>query len=462
MSEQETVVQNPLGTEPIGRLVVKFAVPATVSLVVNALYNIVDQIFIGNSVGYLGNAATNVIYPLTVIMLAVASLWGDGCAAFTSLQLGKGDRKNASVGACNMLVMSLAMSLVIMIVSLVFLNPLCNLFGATENSLPYALEYGFIIALGFPFVAILVPMSSIIRADGSPTYAMIGLFIGCATNLILDPVFIFVCGWGVRGAALATILGELFNAICTLLYIPKFKNISVRKEYFRLRGSLLKRIAGLGVSSFILQLSFALIVTVSNNVLAIYGKLSKYGADIPVATMGITMKVNQIAVNVVQGIVTGTQPIMGYNYGAQKYARTKAAFRLAATSSTIFLLFATVIFQAFPMSIISLFGSESDLYNEFAVKCLRYFLLCCTLNGLQGCTSIFFQSVGRPVLASINTFSKQIVLAPLCMIVIAWFIGVEGALWAGAVSDTMAFFISLVLLKLNWRKIFPPATAPAS
>ncbi|MCD8144294.1 MAG: MATE family efflux transporter [Oscillospiraceae bacterium] len=458
MSEKETVVQNPLGTEPIGRLVLKFAIPATISLVVNALYNIVDQIFIGNSVGYLGNAATNVIYPLTVIMLAVASLWGDGCAAYISLQLGKGNKARASAGACNMLAMSIAMSLVIMVVSLVFLNPLCNLFGATENSLSYALEYGFIIALGFPCVAILVPLTATIRADGNPTYAMIGLFIGCGTNLILDPVFIFVCGWGVRGAALATILGELFNAICVLLYIPKFKNITIRKEFFRLRGNILKRVAGLGVSSFILQLSFALIVTVSNNVLSIFGAASKYGADIPVATMGITMKVNQIAVNVVQGIVTGTQPIMGYNYGAQKYARTKAAFKLAVAASTIFLIFATFIFQVFPMSIISLFGSESDLYNEFAVKCLRYFLLCCVLNGLQGCTSIFFQSVGRPIQASINTFTKQIILAPLCIIIMAYIMGVEGALWAGAVSDGLAFLVSVFLLKRNWGKVFPAQT----
>lgn len=456
MNESTTITQNPLGTEPIGRLILKFAVPATISLVVNALYNIVDQIFIGNNVGYLGNAATNVIYPLTVVMLAIASLWGDGCAAFTSLQLGKGDRETASTGVCNMLVMSIGMGLAVMGLSLVLLEPLCKLFGATENTLSYAMEYGFIIALGFPFVAILVPLTSSIRADGSPNYAMVGLLIGCVTNIVLDALFVIVFGWGVRGAAAAaTIIGELFNALCVLLYIPRFKNVSIGKKYFRLQTPVIKRIAGLGVSSFILQLSFALIVTVSNNVLAIFGAKSKYGADIPVATMGITMKVNQIVVNVVQGIITGTQPIMGYNYGAGQYGRTKSAFKIAVITSTIFLALATFVFQVFPMSIVSLFGSESDLYNEFAVMCLRAFLMCCVLNGLQGCTSIFFQSVGRPVQASINTFSKQIILAPLCIVVMANIMGVEGALWAGAVSDGMAFFISVFLLNRNWKKIFP-------
>lgn len=455
MSEAKVVVQNPLGTAPIGKLIIKYAVPSIISLVVNALYNIIDQIFIGQSVGYLGNAATNVIYPLTVIMLAIASLWGDGCASYFSLQQGKNDRESASAGVCNMFIMSLSMGIIFMVVALVFLNPLCNLFGATENTLPYALEYGRIITYGFPFVAILVPLSACIRADGNPSYSMIGLMIGCVTNIVFDAVFIFICGWGVQGAALATIMGQIFNAVCVLLYMPKFQNISIRKKYFRPRPTVIKRVASLGISSFILQLSFALIVTVSNNVLGAYGKLTKYGSDIPVATMGITMKVNQIVVNVVQGIITGAQPILGYNYGAKKYGRVKTTFKIAVISSTIFLFLATLVFQLAPMSIVSLFGSESNLYNEFAVMCLRIFLMLCVLNGLQGCSTIFFQAVGKPVLASVNTFSKQIVLSPLSMVILAYIMGIKGALWAGPVTDAISFCISAFLLKKSWKAIFP-------
>ncbi len=451
--------ENPLGVEPIGRLALKFALPATIALVVNALYNIVDQIFIGQSVGYLGNAATNVIYPLTVIMLAIASLWGDGCAAHTSLQLGKGDKEKASLGFCNMFLMSLVMGLILMAVSLVFLNPLCRLFGATENSLSYAVHYGRIIAIGFPFVSILVPLTSCIRADGSPNYAMGGLFVGCGANIVLDALFVMGFGWGVQGAAAATIIGELANAVYVLFYIPRFKNISVRKPYFALKAPVINRVAGLGVSSLIFQLSIALIVAVSNNMFMIFGKVSKYGADIPIAAMGIAMKINQIVINVVIGISTGMQPIIGYNYGAGKYDRAKAGFRVVVISGTVFLAAATVLFQLAPMALISLFGSESELYNEFAVMCLRIFLMICVLNGLQIGTGYLFQSVGKPVLASINTLSKQIILLPLSMIILSCLIGVTGSLWAGPFSDAVAFVISLILLRRSWHKIFPAKLA---
>ncbi len=456
MSENVVVSQNPLGTEPLRKLLPQYALPATVALVVNALYNIVDQIFIGQSVGYLGNAATNVLNPLMVMMLAVATLWGDGCASYASLQQGQGNRENASTGVCNTFVTSLIMGLIVMAVSLLCLEPICWLFGASENSLPYAMAYGSIIALGFPLMAILNPVTACIRVDGGATYGMVGLLVACCSNIILDALFCLKFGWGVRGAAIATIIGELINVLWVLAYIPRFKTVSIQKKYFRPNVSILKSIAGLGLSSFILQLSFALISAVANNMLALYGALSKYGADITVAAMGISMKINQVAINVVQGVITGSQPIMGYNYGAGKYERTKTTFKIAVIIGTVFMVFATFIFQVFPMSLISLFGSESELYNEFAVMCLRIFLVICVVNGLQICTSIFFQSVGKPVQASINTFAKQILLVPLGMILLPRFIGVTGVLWAGPITDGIAVIISVVLLKRNWSKIFPP------
>ncbi|MCD8107007.1 MAG: MATE family efflux transporter [Oscillospiraceae bacterium] len=452
--ESDGLAQNPLGTDPIRKLIPHYAVPATIALVVNALYNIVDQIFIGQTVGYLGNAATNIVNPLMVIMLAVAILWGDGCSSYASLQLGRGNRESASRGVCNAFLMSFILGLVIMAISLIFMKPLCLLFGASENSLSYAMQYGYIIVLGFPFMAILNPVTSCIRVDGGATYGMVGLLVACGSNILLDALFCIGFGWGVKGAAFATLLGQTINVIWVLAYIPRFKTIDIKKEYFRPNFQAIKTIAGLGVSTCVLQLSYALIYAIANNMLAIQGELSKYGSDITVAAIGITIKVNQVVVNVVQGIITGSQPIIGYNYGAGKYERTKKTFKIAVISSAAFMALATIVFEGFPMSIISLFGSESELYNEFAVMCIRIFLMLCVCNGLQTCTSIFFQSVGRPRQAFVNTFVKQILLVPVGMVALAYTIGVTGPLWAEPIADGIAFIISVVLLRIYWKKIF--------
>ncbi|MCD8152602.1 MAG: polysaccharide biosynthesis C-terminal domain-containing protein [Clostridiales bacterium] len=240
MSEKETVIQNPLGTKPLRWLIPHYAVPATVALVVNALYNIVDQIFIGQSVGYLGNAATNIINPIMVTMLAIATLWGDGCASYTSLQQGKGNRENASIGVCNTFAVSLIMGLIVMVVTWLALEPLCWLFCASENSLAYAMAYGSIISLGFPLMAILNPVTSCIRVDGGATYGMIGLLVACGSNIVLDALFCLKFGWGVQGAAIATIIGELINVIWVLAYIPRFKTVSIQKNIFGRIFPLLK------------------------------------------------------------------------------------------------------------------------------------------------------------------------------------------------------------------------------
>ena len=394
---------NPLGTERIGKLILTFAVPSIISMVVNALYNIVDQIFIGQGVGYLGNGATNVVMPMTVIAIALSLLIGDGAAAYLSLKLGEGDEKSAARGiGCSISVMVIAGVLLCILFQL-FLEPLCVLFGATEDILPYAMDYGRIISYGILFSSIDSGMAGIIRADGSPKYSMAGLLLGCITNIILDPIFIFVFHWG--------------------------------------------------VSSFITQVAIILVMAVTNNILVSYGAESKYGAEIPLTTIGITMKVNQIVSAVLLGLATGAQPIFGYNYGSGQKDRVKQAYRIILTVSTMVLVLAFLVFQFAPMSIVRLFGSESELYNEFAVKCFRIFLLACPINGLQMATGVFFQSIGKPTQAAVLSLSRQIVFLLPATILLPLALGVEGALWAGPLADILAFITALVMLKLYWKKI---------
>ncbi len=454
MNIETEITQNPLGTDPISKLVLKYSIPCAISLVVNAFYNIVDQIFVGHGVGYLGNAATNVIYPLTEYILEVGSNLGDGCAANLSLELGKGKKENASRNVCNTIAVMLFVGILLGILSALFLEPLCHLLGATEQNLPYALEYGRLIVIGIPFSVIDITLNSIVRADGSPRYCMIGLFIGCGTNLILDPIFILGLGMGMTGAALATILGQIFNAVFLLVYIPRFKTVALKKNYFRINLRIIRKTLTLGISSFVLQLSIVLLVTVTNNVLVKFGSLSKYGPDIPLAAMGIAMKVNMIVINIVQGIATGAQPIIGYNYGAGLYQRTKQTFKTVVIASVVTMAAAFIVFEFFPMSIVRLFGSESELYNEFAVKCFRIYLCMCILNGFQMSTVFFFQAVGKPFLSTINTLVKQVIVVIPMFVLLGFLAGVEGVLWAGPVADIAAFLTAVVLLKRYWGRIF--------
>lgn len=434
MNSKTNVKANPLETEKISKLIILFSVPSIISMVVNALYNIVDQIFIGQGVGYLGNGATNVIMPMTVIIIALSLLVGDGAAAYLSLKLGEGNGNAAAKGIGNALCATLAIGVVLCILFNIFLKPLCILFGATEGILPYAIDYGRIISFGVPFAAISSSMAGIIRADGNPKYSMAGLLIGCITNIILDPIFIFVFHWGVKGAAFATIIGQIFNTILYIAYIKKFKSITLDKSSFILSGKVLAKVGSLGISSFITQIAIVLTMAISNNMLVSYGAKSIYGSDIPLTTIGITMKVNQIIMAVIIGLSTGAQPIFGYNYGCGQKDRVKQTYRVVLSIATLFLVLAFCIFQFAPMSIVKLFGSESDLYNDFAVKCFKIFLLACPINGLQMVTGIFFQAIGKPTQATILSLSRQIIFLLPATILLPITLGVEGVLWAGPVD----------------------------
>ena len=444
---------NPLGTERVGKLILTFAVPSIISMVVNALYNIVDQIFIGQGVGYLGNGATNVVMPMTVIAISISLLIGDGAAACLSLKLGEGDERSAAKGiGCSISVTVIA-GIILCILFNLLLKPLCILFGATEDILPYAMDYGRIISFGMLFFCIDSGMAGMIRADGSPKYSMAGLLVGCIANIILDPIFIFVFHWGVKGAAWATIAGQILNAFLYFAYIWKFKCIKLDKTCFRISGKVLAKISSLGISSFITQIAIVLVTAVTNNILVSYGAESKYGADIPLTTIGITMKVNQIVTAILLGLATGAQPVYGYNYGSGQKDRVKQTYRIVLTVSTVVLILAFIVFQLAPMSIVQIFGSESELYNEFAVKCFRIFLLACPINGLQIATGIFFQSIGKPTQATVLSLSRQIVYLLPAMILLPLALGVEGALWAGPLADVLAFITALAMLKIYWKKI---------
>ena len=447
--------ENILGTEKIGKLLAKFAIPGIISMVVNSLYNIVDQIFIGQGVGYLGNGATTVIFPMITFAMAFSLLFGDGSATFLSLKLGEKKDDEAARGTGAGIIGFVGIGIIITILYLIFLEPLCKLFGASEAILPYAKDYGRIITYGLPFCAVCAGGASIIRADGNPKFNMIGLFAGTIINVVLDPIFIFVFHWGVKGAAFATILGQFANAVLNIYYFSKkMRNVSLNRFVFRKSISYIPRVSKLGISSFITQMALVVAMATRNNVLVTYGAKSKYGSDIPVTTLGITMKTFTIIMSIVLGLSAGAQPIFGYNYGSGKYDRVKKTFKLVAVLSTIICTVAFFLAQFKPMAIISIFGSESDLYNEFAIKCMKIYLMLIPTVGIQIMSGIFFQALGYPVQASILSLSKQIIFQLPVTILLPVFMGVEGVLWAGPVSDVLAFTTMIVMFLIYWKKIF--------
>lgn len=379
---KESVRQNPLGTEKIGKLMLRFAIPSVVSLVVNSIYNMVDQVFIGQGVGYLGNAGTNVVMPMATILMALTVMVGAGAATFMNLNLGRDEPDRAAHGVCNAMTMVVLIGVFSTVVFECFMEPLCRFFGATDSVLPYAMAYGRIIVLGFPFSAIACAFGDFIRADCRPRESMAGLLIGCVANLILDPLFIFGFHWGVEGAAWATITGQFLNAVFYIWRCFHFTTIQLKKEYFIPHWPTICRIFSLGISNFISQVSSVVVMTVLNNLVTRYGVSSEYGTDIPLAVIGIVVKISQLASAIVLGIATGIQPVLSYNYGSGQYNRVKKAYWTGLVLAVLIMLTARIIFWIFPEEIIGLFGQESELYVSFAVKCFNIFLLAIPLTGV--------------------------------------------------------------------------------
>ncbi|WP_029230776.1 MATE family efflux transporter [Butyrivibrio sp. VCB2006] len=440
---------NYLAEERIGKLLLKFSIPCIMSLLVSSLYNIVDQIFIGRGVGYLGNGATNVVFPITVISLAIALMLGDGAAAYLSLCQGKKDVKSGNKSMGNVVMLLVASGVIMAVLFAVFKSQILTAFGATKNNLPYANEYFDYIILGIPFFVVGNGLNSIIRADGSPKFAMITTFAGCIINVILDPVAIFTLHMGMKGAAIATIAGQIVTAICGIVYILfRAKTFKLTLKNMIPDMAVIGKFVPLGISSFLTQLSIVVIMGVMNNVLVKYGAMSKYGADIPLTVVGIVMKVFQIVVSVCIGIAAGSQPIVGYNYGAGEYRRVKELFTTIIKAEAIVGLVSMLLFELFPLQITSIFGSEDGLYNEFAVLSFRIFLSMIILTCIQKSTSVFLQSLGKPVMAMGLSLLRDFVLSVPLAIVLPMFFGVEGALLSAPVADIVTT-VAVVLMSIN-------------
>lgn len=446
MSKTQTTA-NPLGTDRIGKLLRGFAVPGIISMAINSLYNMVDQIFIGQGVGMLGNGATNIIAPISTFAIAVAALFGDGLATYFSLQLGKGEPEKASQAVGNSIISGVVVSALLTVLVLVFLNPLCRIFGATDNIMPYALEYGRIIACGFPFVIVAVIINGVVRADGSPKYSMVSMMMGSVLNVFLDPLFIFVFKMGISGAALATVLSQFINMALNIAYLFRFKNIKLDKASFRFRISFAGMLASLGIASGLNTTTSTVIAIVSNNMLTRYGALSVYGEDIPITVFGLCMKVSMLFFSVAMGISSASRPILGFNYGAEKFDRVQKTFRLTFISATMVMVVAWIVYIAFPLQLIRIFGTESALYEEFAVKCFRIYLLTNFLGGMQLCAGTLFQAIGHPAKATVVSLAKQVIFYIPAMLILAKAFGLVGILWAGPIAEVLAFFLAAVLAR---------------
>lgn len=455
MTESIGVRQNPMESENLKKLIVKFAVPCVIAMVVSALYNIVDQIFIGQGVGYIGNAATTVGFPLIVMVQGFALLFGDGAAAFYSIKLGEKNKKEGAKGIGNAVTMLFITGIIFVVLGYLFLEKILWIFGATTTTISYAFDYMKIVMLSIPFMIISCGLSSIIRADGSPEYGMISLIAGVILNCILDPVFvfIFIFNMGVEGAAIATVIGEVISCIICLNYLRKFKNIEFKKELLKLDFNVVKTIIIFGVSTFITQIAVTLIVIVSNNMLGIYGGQSVYGSDIPLSAVGLVMKVNDMLIGIVIGIAVGGQPIAGYNYGAGNFNRVKETYIMLVKMSTFVSIIGFIMFQFFPQVIIDFFGRNNELYNEFALKSFRIFLMLCIFIGFELTTCIFFQAIGKPAKSIILTLCKQTIFIIPLMIILPRFFGVEGVLYAGPCAEAMSVIVTAILIRKQLKEL---------
>ena len=450
MATQQNVIS--LGEEKISKLMLKFSIPCILSQLVSSLYNIVDQIFIGNSeLSALGNAATGVVFPVFIIAQAFAWCFGDGCAAYLNICQGKNDYANAHKAIGASISAAFLAGLAMMLVIYPFKAPILTLFGASENTIGYAIEYLDIVLAMVPIFILCNMMNSAIRADGSPTWAMCSMIAGAITNIILDPVFIFGFKWGMKGAALATVIGQAVTFILTLIYFRNPKTFKLTLQSFIPRLDALKDIVKLGISTFFTQLAIVIVAILSNIQLAKYGALSKYGADIPIAIIGIQSKVFTLVLNLVVGIVLGCQPIISFNMGAKKHDRVKELYRKIMGCTIVIGLFATLLFELAPSFVIGLFGTPSNIPNpedywEFGEKTLRIFLSLTTISCLIKMNSIFFQAVGRPVHAVIASMIRDVVcFTPLILLLPLINPDVEMILYAAPISDVIAMVVTAFL-----------------
>ncbi|GAA6295780.1 hypothetical protein F220043C3_42140 [Enterocloster asparagiformis] len=443
---------NYLGTEKVGSLLRKFAVPCIFSLIISCLYNIVDQIFVGNGIGYLGNAATGVIFPITVVGWGLSLFFGDGAAAVLSVSLGRKETQKIHKSVGNSILCSFLAGLVITVAGYLGGDHLLRLIGATDANLTLARDYGFIIYAMIPFALVQNTLASIIRADGSPRYAMGAMLAGAAINIIGDPLAIFVLDLGIKGAAWATILGQFVSFLICAAYLAKSKTFRLSLDSFHLDFIELKHVMALGTSSLLTQWSIVVITVINNILLVRYGSVSVFGPDIPLAAFVVIMKLFQIVLNIGIGIAAGAQPIVGYNYGAGQYDRVRELLKLMLKWTAIICLICTVLFEAVPQIFIRLFGSDGELYTQFATQCLRIYLSLILFTCVQKVCAIFLQSIGHARAAVPLSVLRDALLIVFSLI-LPLRLGVTGIFWAAPAADTIAVLVTFFFMVRLWSEL---------
>lgn len=449
----EETRENKLGVLPVGQLIRQFAVPSIIAMLVGALYNIVDQFFIGRSIGELGNAATNVAFPLTTSCVALALLFGIGGASSFNLALGRRQKEEAVYYMGNAAVLLFATGTLLCVVTQIFLTPMLRFFGSPDSVLGYAVTYTRITSIGFPFLIYSNGGAHLVRADGTPRYSMLCNLTGALINTILDPLFIFGFGMGMAGAALATIIGQIAAAGMIFRYMLHCRTVTLQRRHLILQVRYAVQVMSLGMSSFFNQIAMMIVQIVLNNSLTYYGARSVYGDSIPLACAGIISKVAMLYFSVVIGLAQGLQPIAGYNYGAEKYDRVRQVYGQTVRYALTVSVAAFFLFQLFPRQIIAVFGDGSAEYFQFAVRYFRIFLFATFLNGIQPVTSTFFTAIGKPVKGIFLSLTRQILFLLPLIVIFPLFFGIDGIMYAGPIADLTAGAAAIGMIVREMRQI---------
>ncbi len=443
--------ENPLGSEPVSTLLRRFAVPSVIAMLVSALYNMVDQLFIGHSIGVLGNAATNVAFPLSMVCTSIGLLCGIGGAANFNLCMGRREPEHAKSYVGSAISMLAILGVILCVAVQLFLRPMMLLFGATPDVIDYACTYTRITSIGFPFLIVTIGGSNLIRADGSPKFSMLCNLVGAIVNTILDPLFIFVFHMGMAGAALATITGQILSFALVVFYLRGFKTLPLSLSDLKPNMACWARIAALGATPAFNQVAMMVVQIVMNNTLTYYGSNSVYGSDIPLACAGIISKVNMLFFSFVIGISQGLQPIVSFNFGAQKYDRVKDAYKKAVFAATAISIVAFLCFQFFPRQIIGIFGSGSKEYLHFAERYFRIFLFFTFLNGIQPVSSNFFTSIGAPKKGIFLSLTRQIIFLLPLLLIFPYLFGIDGVMYTAPIADLAAASVSIVMVVREFK-----------
>ena len=443
--------KNPLGEQPVNRLLSQFAIPSIISMLVGSLYNIVDQFFIGQRVGELGNAATNIAFPLSTSCLALALLIGIGGSSAFNLAMGSGDDKKAVHLLGNAVVLLAGSGLFLSIITFLFLKPLLLFFGSPKAVLPFAIEYTKVTAFGFPFLLLGTGGGHLIRADGRPRMTMVCNLIGAVINTVLDALFVFGLNLGMTGAALATVIGQMVSGIMAIICLMHGKTVSIHKEHLFVKWENVTRIASLGMAPCSNQVAMMVVQIIMNQSLKHYGSHSIYGENIPIACAGIITKVNMIFMSFVIGLSQGLQPIASFNYGAGKKGRVKEAYIKAVSIGAVLAVIAFYMFQFFPRQIISIFGDGSELYYQFAIRYFHVFLFFTFVNFMQPITSNFFTAIGKPKVGSFLALTRQILFLLPLILLFPLFLGIDGIMYAGPVADCLAAVVCFIMVYRELR-----------